>query len=425
MGLIGLILVLLAVAFLLRVDFIFYIVYVCVGVYILSRWYTPAALRQLRVERRFNDHAFLGETVKVELLWHNQGRLPLPWIEFTESVAPVLRIGEPIQQALSLGGRQRAVTSYEVQAAQRGYYRLGPLRMTVGDLFGIVPRKQGSVGASHLTVYPHIIPLSNLGLPSRLPFGTIASHQRLFEDPARPFGIRDYRSGDSPRRIHWKASAHTNSLVVKTLEPAISLETAVFLNLHRGDFEPKQWRYYSEWAITVAASLAAHLIGEKQAVGLITNGVDPLQGMAEVEATFDEDSGRLLRQDDAGATLPPRAPDFPLRQGRAHLIKILERLARVESDFTVPLNAWARNASVKLAWGVTLLVVTPRGDDATCQTLHQLVRAGFNPILIAVEPTYRFGPVRERARQLGFQAFNVTERQDLAQWREAGPKVHR
>jgi hypothetical protein len=45
-----------------------------------------------------------------------------------------------------------------------------------------------------------------------------------------------------------------------------------------------------------------------------------------------------------------------------------------------------------------------------------MARRGFNTILIAVEPNANFGKVRERGRRLGFQAFNIADRRDLAPW---------
>ena len=131
-----------------------------------------------------------------------------------------------------------------------------------------------------------------------------ASHQRLFEDPARPMGIRDFRSGDTIRQINWKASAHTRQLMVKTFEPAISLETAVLLNLHAPDYTFGNLQDTTEWAIEVAASLAAHLVNQRQSVGLITNGIDPL---ASQQRGFDETTGRLLRPSQAEIQSRPEA----------------------------------------------------------------------------------------------------------------------
>ena len=418
MALIPLIIILLAIAFLLRIDFIYYIVYVCIGIYFISRWLVPRAMRQLKISRRFDDHAFSGETVDIDLLLENISRLPLPWLEFSESIPPELRRGESATWAIGLGSRQKRRLEYKVQAGRRGYYQIGPARLTSGDLFGLVRPSSGQLEADFLTVYPRIIPLVELGLPSRLPFGTIASHQRLFEDPARPAGVRDYRSGDSLRQINWKATAHANQLLVRRYQPAISLETAILLDLHNEDYEKKDWRYHTEWAVVVAASLAAHLANQRQPVGLLSNGIDPLLEKEGESLIFDQDSGRLLVDDtqDPGARslMPP--PLLP-HNGRAHLMKVLEVLARIESDTTISLDQWAATACAPLSWGVTIMAITAQGDERTCQALHRLVRTGFNPILIAVEPDLQFGQTRKRARELGFRAYHVPRSADLDLWR--------
>jgi uncharacterized protein (DUF58 family) len=417
-----LLILLLAVAFLLRVDFIYYILYVAVGVFAWSRWFTPRALRNLAASRSYRRRAFLGETVEVQLTLTNNGRLAIPWVQFHESVPPELRLEETTQQVLTLKGGETFTYRYHLKALQRGYYRLGPLRLTSGDLFGLAKPRVGQLAPDYLTVYPRIIPLTHLGLPSRLPFGTISSRQRLFEDPARPMGVREFRSGDSLRRMNWKASAHTQKLMVRTLQPAISLETVILLDLNSAAYERRDRHTVIEWAIVVAASLASHLIGARQAVGLASNGMDPLR-LQEDTRVFDEVTGRLLFQPEATGDYAATA--IAPRTGRPHLMKILEQLARLHARDTTPFSAWAPAACVDLSWGVTIATITAQGDERTANTLHQLARNGFNPILIAVEPNANFGQVRERARRLGFQAYNIIDRRDLAPWQQSpkGPVV--
>jgi uncharacterized protein (DUF58 family) len=412
-------LLLLAVAFLLRVDFIYYILYVLVGVFLWSRWWTPRSLGNLVASRDYRRRAFLGETVEVTISLQNKSRLPLPWVEFHESVPPELRLEESTQHVFSLRGRGHRTHIYHVKALQRGYYSLGPLRLVAGDLFGLARSRTGYLGADFLTVYPRIVPLTRLGLPSRLPFGTVASRQRLFEDPARPMGAREFRSGDSLRQMNWKASAHTQKLLVRTFEPAISLETMILLDLHAADYERRDRHYWTEWAVVAAASLATHLVNQRQAVGLMTNGVDPLR-LREEAREYDAVTGRLLFQ--PGAAGPNARAYMPTaiepHAGRPHLMKILEQLARVEAGETIPLREWATTAGIRLSWGVTIVAITGHGDDASYNALHHLARAGFNPILVAVEPDANFGLVRERARLLGFRAYNVSSRAGLERWEQ-------
>jgi uncharacterized protein (DUF58 family) len=287
--------------------------------------------------------------------------------------------------------------------------------LSSGDLFGFLHERQRQHAPDFITVYPRITALAELGLPSRLPFGTIASRQRMFEDPTRPAGVRDFRSGDSLRRINWKVSGHTRSLMVKTFQPAVSLDTVILLNLHRGDYHEKHWSGAVEWGIEVAASLAAHLIDRRQAVGLITNGVDPLREVAPGAAEDEQEAARLRALHGLGEYgMPPPIHPHP---GRGQLMKILEGLARVDAGDTVPFAQWAAPACRSLGWGITVLAITATADEAACNTLHRLVRTGFNPILFVIEPRQRFQAIQQRARRLGFSAYRVAERHGLDAWR--------
>lgn len=420
-----LILVLLFVAIFLRIDFIYYIAYVCIGVYVWSQWITPYTLGKLSLGRKFQKNAFLGERVPVELVLENTSRLPLPWVHFVESVPIMLRTGKPADQAVTFRPKEKKVVYYEISAMRRGYYRVGPTLLMTGDLFGFSERS-ARLPANYLTIYPRIVPLHRLGFSSRLPFGTLQSKQRLFEDPARPSGVRNFRSGDSLRHINWKVSARKEELLVKTFQPAISLETMILLNLNTGEYNERNRYDGPEWSIVVAASLAAHLAQTRQPVGLATNGVDPLFGIEADQAEnmgydFDEESGRLLtneKQKVANAGPLFRLPAVPPKNGREHLMKILELLARIESRSDYAFQDWVPKACLDLNWGVTVLTITPKGDERTCQTLHRLVRSGYNPILLVTEPSLAFGNIQERARRLGFTAFMVAEERDLNQWRK-------
>jgi hypothetical protein len=143
----------------------------------------------------------------------------------------------------------------------------------------------------------------------------------------------------------------------------------------------------------------------------MTNGADPLHGAKDVE--FDEASGRLQRQNLSPETAVPITP----RPGRNQLMRILEQLARIEAIATIPFDDWLQQSCHILSWGTTLLVVTTSGDEVVGQSLHRLVRTGLNPVLITVEPTANFGQVRQRARQLGFAAYEVLREEDLDRWR--------
>jgi uncharacterized protein (DUF58 family) len=73
-----------------------------------------------------------------------------------------------------------------------------------------------------VTVFPEMISLSDINLQAEDPFGDRRSRRRLFEDPNRPMGVREYHPEDELRHIHWPATARTNQLQVKVYQPVSS-----------------------------------------------------------------------------------------------------------------------------------------------------------------------------------------------------------
>ncbi|MFW6098290.1 MAG: hypothetical protein ACOC9Z_09435, partial [Chloroflexota bacterium] len=159
----------------------------------------------------------------------------------------------------------------------------------------------------------------------------------------------------------------------------------------------------------------------QQAVGLMTNGNDPLPRNAQKTvpaARFDESSGRLLVSEQDGDKPAAAGHAIPPRGGRAHLMSILELLARIEPTRAPAFAAWVPRACLHLSWGVTVPVITPRAGEETCQALHHLVRAGLNPVLIVISRMHNFGALRDRAQRLGFTAYQVTEKRDMDVWQQ-------
>ena len=76
------------VAAMLRDDFAFTLIYLLVGVFLVGNWWSRRALVSVNFSRKFNDHAFLGETVKIELELKNDKVLPVPWLKTLPHVPP-------------------------------------------------------------------------------------------------------------------------------------------------------------------------------------------------------------------------------------------------------------------------------------------------------------------------------------------------
>ncbi len=373
---------------LLRMDWVYYLVYVLGGVWLLSHWWVRRSLGLLTVERRMDQHAFLGERIPVQVRLSNQSWLPLPWLLIQELAPLDLKDATDYTSVLSVASRARIDHAYTFHAKRRGYYTVGPLTLRTGDLFGFVEANWQEQGVTHVTVYPRVLPLSTLRIPSRSPFGILPSRQRLFEDPARLAGVRAYTNGDSQRAIHWKASAHSDALLVKKFQPAIALNVTLILDLNRRAYPAREEFGLSEWAIEVAASLASYIISQRQPVGMITNGKD--------------------------SVVDAQAAPLAAHNGQGQLMSLLTALARVQMhEFEHDLAAWLPGQINDLEWGATLMVVTPKLDEAALWVLHNAYRRGSNIIVLLCAPQAELPALQARARRLGVAVHRVVWEKDL------------
>lgn len=388
----ALMVILLFVAALVREDFVFTLLYLLAGAFALGRWWSRKALESLQVKRRYAERAFLGEEVDVTLELYNPSLLPVVWVRLHESLPVELAVPSFFRRVVSLGPRERVQLHYQLRARKRGYYPIGPLNLQSGDLLGLAEQSVCEWGPDYLTVYPRIVPLVNLRLPSHSPMGTLRHHEPVFEDPTRVIGKRDYLAGDSLRRIDWKASAATGRLQVKKYEPSISLETSIFLNLNANEYEQKARHQATELAIVVAASIATWVESKKQSIGLVTNGKD------------------LLARDAPVHQLAPR-------KGRGHLMRILEVLARIQMTETCPFAQVMRPFISHLSWGTTIVLVTGQVDEELFEELFQARRSGLDAMLVLCGRVTRFKEIENKARHFGFPIQNVLYAEDLKFWK--------
>src|SRR5450759_497525 len=243
--------------------FIFNLVYLFAGAYLLGNWWNNRVMQAVIYKRNFTDHAFPGEKVPVQLELKNKSAFPAVWFHIQELVPLEIAATKSVQKIVTFPGHGTIKVDYLLSPQRRGYYKVGPLRYSTGDLLGLVQIKQNEGTFDYLTVYPKVYPFSFVRIPSRSPLGDLKHEQPIFEDPSRPIGKRDYHAGDSLRRIDWKASASVGRLQVKQFEPSIALETVLFLNLNPEEYQLKTRFIATETAISIAASLANWIIGKK------------------------------------------------------------------------------------------------------------------------------------------------------------------
>jgi uncharacterized protein (DUF58 family) len=156
-------------------------------------------------------------------------------------------------------GQERTET-YRGRLFERGKYELGPVRISTRFPFGLFSRTISVLQKDVLYVYPRL---------GRLTRNWFARHRRALAGSDRRerrsgpegdfYGVREWRSGDSRRYIHWRSSARTGKLVVRQFEQPRNRDVAIVLDLWRPEKPTAAERENVELAVSFAATVLSDL----------------------------------------------------------------------------------------------------------------------------------------------------------------------
>jgi uncharacterized protein (DUF58 family) len=352
--------------------------FVLAGATFITSWWTRRVERGLRVRYLVPSTLNYGDEANVTINITNTSLLPIPWLQVTDSIPLSLRVTAPLRAAFGVSAGASRQIVYRIRGARRGYYRLGPLRLTTGDVLGLYVRSM-TIPVAEMTVFPRVMPLPHLQLPAQLPFGPLSTRQRRGEDPARPMGARPYQSSDGVRRLDWKASARHGELLVRRAEPSVAPETMVALAFRAADYPAHVAKDSLERAVVTAASLSAALLQRKLPVGLVTNGIDPRNPSADVVLAHGKGDG--------------------------HLQMLLHLMGRLDVGTQTALHELL--ARQVLPWGGTLALIVGDLDVTMLPQLDALRRRGQHVVAYLLEPT---ASGLAFARNQGLPTVSVDER---------------
>lgn len=217
----------------------------------------------------------------------NGGILPVPFMKSELTIPEAL---EPVKGTSTVTDKDRFITGFfmvksmsrikrvrAVRAGRRGVYRVTAARVQTGDILGGVrlSLSADSIG-NRLTVLP--VPAGeDAVLPERLKrqAGERLIRNSRIPDPFYTAGAREYVSGDSISRIHWKASAHMQELMVRQEEKTALPSVLIILNV-QSDSEKSgkgaEETELQEHTIRLCVQCMLEAMNEGYNVTLVSNG---------------------------------------------------------------------------------------------------------------------------------------------------------
>ncbi len=370
----------------------------------VSYFWSRANITRLQIVRQTPSHrSQVGQVAEERFLVRNTSRLPKLWVEVRDhSDLPDHSASWVVN---SLAGHRSRGWAVRTICRQRGRFTLGPITLISSDPFGLFESRRELPHTSSLVVYPFTVDLPHFYLPTgELPGGG-AMRRRTHYVTTNVSGVRDYFPGDGFNRIHWPSTARTGRLIVKEFELDPTADVWLFLDLQgsaqadllweKQDSEPALlWPGRStlapsteEYIVSVAASMAKHLLARNRAVGIV---------------------GYSQRRE---VVVPDR--------GERQLTKIMEMLAVIRAIGTIPIAEIIAAEGKNLGRNTSVVIITPSDDIKWVESLRDLRRRGILGIGIVPDASTFGGQANTdfvvgALRQNGIFAYRIREGESIS-----------
>ena len=327
-----------------------YIIAMGIPFALLLAWLNTRAL-EVSVERR-TLRGQVGQEAEELIEVRNLSYLPKMWVELED---PSELPGHQSRRAVVIPSRGLRSWVVSTTLQRRGLFDWGPLRVRGGDPFGIFYTERDYGVRQQILVYPRVVDLPRFQTPPASLPGEGRFRRRTHYITPNASGIRDWVPGDPLSRIHWRSTAHTGELMVKTFELDPTSDIWVIADMEGAIQAGEGDESTEEYTVTIAASVAQRYIASNRSVGLIAFGED----YTVVEA----------------------------ERGQQQLSRILESLAVAKASGEAPLGNLLIEEQRRFGRHTTLVLVTASTDSSWLSPLQSLVQRGVRASVVLVDPS--------------------------------------
>ncbi|TAM71299.1 MAG: DUF58 domain-containing protein [Microbacteriaceae bacterium] len=171
-----------------------------------------------------------------------------------------------------------ATLRYRIHTETRGVYEVGPMLLARLDPFGLAHAEYAVGGARPLVVTPRVVPLLRGELDTATTEGAEYELLRHSIPSADELIAREYRTGDPLRRMHWRATARHDKLMVRQEEQRSDPNAWILFDTRRAPRTDRRVARHHprnaafEQAVALVAALGSHLLNEGFVVNVVETG---------------------------------------------------------------------------------------------------------------------------------------------------------
>lgn len=350
---------------------------------------------RLTVTRSFHpDVVAVGEDATIVTTARNQAARPSPparWREYAPSgvevqqSAPFPRLGA--HQANVTHGRDSVVLRQDVVALKRGSHPVGPLIVSRADPFGVAYAEYAVGQPRQFLVTPRVVPLTSGELDVAHSEGAEHELQRHSIPSADELIAREYRPGDPLRRVHWRATARHDKLMVRQEEQRSNPEAWILMDTREvaaaaGGSAGELF----ETVVELVASVGVHLLDEGFVLSVVETAPRQLSGrsgagrtgtLGSITPTYDRSTADRLLLADLAAVEAVQAVQAVRDDAVAELASGLRRAGRAVPIFAVLLGGTPELGALAGLRGMGDPAVAFVSDGAGAEVDEVLADAGW------------------------------------------------
>lgn len=227
----------------------------------------------LQLSRKVISRVTEGDRLEVAAQIRNVSFLPV----FNFTLEDNFSSPQPDQEKESffisyLGLKSSCEIKYNYLCFKRGEYKMGPFVVYFFDPLNLFFFKRIYHVYSAVVVYPQIFKIEKFPnlTKSILPWFGIET-ARSSGDEDEFYGVREYKEGESVKKIHWISSARKNKLIVKQFQLQSFFGTTILFNLEKAKNLGEGKESVAEYIIKIAASVAHYLSERGVSVELLAH----------------------------------------------------------------------------------------------------------------------------------------------------------
>lgn len=293
-----------------------------------------------------------GEKITLKTHFHNPTKSLYPHLEFQNTLSGLISDEQVADINFHLGPDEQFIDEATIQCKRRGVYTLGETNLLIKDVFNLYTFKKRIQAPLSLKIFPRIRPLNDFSLQAGIQMGDLIVDDPLFQDYSAIDSLRDYRDGDSVKRIHWRASAKQEHLVVKDFEFRGDAEVLLLidqtLNQYRGD----NYRILEDAIVELAVSISHFCLSN------------------HIQTTFQHKTDKGYERI-SGAS-------------EAYLRSFLESYINFQPNQKTSMVSMMNELRPTISQGTSIIILTPKINKELATLLVDLQMTNMRPMLIVM-----------------------------------------